>query len=98
MKYVISFIIGVVLTAIFYTFFNAPKVDFSEYDAKVSKLVADTTQLAHNFDSVSKYNQSRVDTFIVKETTIKVKYQKVYLSLDTLSLDSTHKLFLKIYE
>ena len=59
----------------------------------------------HQIDSLNERNHdtiAKLDTLYLttekRITNIKLKYDTIYLTLDTLNLDSTHKLFLTIYQ
>ncbi len=55
-------------------------------------------RLQDRYDSLKKYSENNVEIQIKKQWIIKHKYDTIYIKLGSLSEDSTHKLFLKLYE
>lgn len=55
-------------------------------------------RLQDRYDSLKKYSENNVEIQIQKQWVIKHKYDTIYMQIDSLSEDSIHKLFLKLYE
>jgi hypothetical protein len=68
---------------------------FNEGITSIGQTVA---RLQDRYDSIKKYSENNVEIQIQKQWIIKHKYDTIYIKLDSLSEDSTHKLFLKLYE
>ena len=68
---------------------------FNEGIETVSHTVA---RLQYDYDSIKHYSENNIEIQVQKQWIIKHKYDTIYMQIDSLSEDSIHKLFLKLYE
>ena len=78
--------------------FMRPVKEDAAFNEGITSIGQTVEMLQDRYDSLKKYSENNVEIQIKKQWIIKHKYDTIYIKLGSLSEDSTHKLFLKLYE